>query len=295
MSGGPDDPHLHIVIITGMSGAGRSTALHVLEDLGFFCVDNLPPPLAAPLVQMLGQGEELGRLGFGMDVRTGAFLEGAGDVVDGLDRSGHRVEVLFLDCADEALVRRFSETRRPHPLAAGGDVLDAIQRERERLGPLRARANQVVDTTHRSVHDLRRMLIDYVARDEGRQRMVTRIVSFGFKYGLPVDADLVFDLRYLPNPHFVAHLEPRTGTDPEVARFVLDAPETGELLDDLVPLLQHAMPRYEREGKAYLTIALGCTGGRHRSVAVAEELGRRIGPDREVHVTHRDAARGGVG
>jgi RNase adapter protein RapZ len=282
---------LEIVVVTGMSGAGRSTALHGLEDLGFFCVDNLPPPLAPQLVEMVAQGGELGRIGLGMDVRTGASLEGAGEVLDSLTQGGHRVQVLFLDCADEALVHRFSETRRAHPLASGGDLVQAIQRERERLGPLRARADHVIDTTHRSVHDLRRTLIERVTDGGAARPMITRVVSFGFKYGLPVDADLVFDLRYLPNPHFVDALRPRTGVDREVARFVLDAPETMELLESLVPLLERVLPRYEREGKAYLTIAFGCTGGRHRSVAVAEEVSRRLGTGREVRAAHRDISR----
>lgn len=284
---------LHIIVITGMSGAGRSTALHVLEDLGFFCVDNLPPALAPRLVELLRGGEELQRIGLGMDVRTGAFLEGGAEVLDELEQGGDEVEVIFLDCADEALVRRFSETRRAHPLAKGGDLLAAIRRERERLGPLRARAIQIIDTTGRSVHELRRALVDYVAEGEGRQQMVTRVVSFGFKYGLPVDADLVFDLRYLPNPHFVDELRPLTGRDEAVSRFVLRAPETEELLGDLIPMLKKVLPRYEREGKAYLTIGLGCTGGRHRSVAIAEELGRRLDGGRSIHVVHRDAERGG--
>lgn len=289
---------LHIVVVTGMSGAGRSTAVHVLEDLGFFCVDNLPPPLAPKLVEMLAGGDEIRRVGLGVDVRTGAFLEGTDTVLAELEAGGHEVEVLFLDCADEALVHRFSETRRPHPLAPGGDVLEAIQRERERLGSLRARARQVIDTTRFSVHDLRRVLVDYVARGGGRPRMVTRIVSFGFKYGLPVDADLVFDLRYLPNPHFVAELRPKTGMSTEVSSFVLESAETRELLDDLTPMLTRVLPRYEREGKAYLTISLGCTGGRHRSVAIAEELARRLRmgagsePRGEVLVVHRDLERG---
>lgn len=282
---------LHIVVVTGMSGAGRSTAVHVLEDLRFFCVDNMPPPLAPHLVRMLADGDEIRRVGLGVDVRTGAFLEGAEEVIDDLEASGHEIEVLFLDCADEALVHRFSETRRPHPLAPGGDVLEAIQRERERLGPLRARARQVIDTTRLSVHDLRRTLIDYIARGSSPPRMVTRLVSFGFKYGLPVDADLVFDLRYLPNPHFVPELRPKLGTDPDVARFVLESGDTRDFLGDLVPLLQRVLPRYEREGKAYLTVAVGCTGGRHRSVAVAEELARRLRGEREVNVVHRDAER----
>ncbi len=282
---------LHVVIVTGMSGAGRSTALHVYEDLGFFCVDNLPPSLAPSLVDMLRDGAELSRVALGVDVRTGAFLAGADEIIARLTASGHDVEVVFLDCADDALVHRFSETRRPHPLAPSGDVLEAIQRERERLASLRAKATVVIDTTRLTVHDLRRTLVEHVARGGGRPRMMTRIVSFGFKYGLPVDADLVFDLRYLPNPHFVPELRPLTGSDEPVARFVLDAPETRELLADLEPMLQRLLPRYEREGKTYLTIAVGCTGGRHRSVCVAEELGKRLGAGRDVLVVHRDVGR----
>lgn len=285
---------IHVVVVTGLSGAGRSTAVHVLEDLGFFCVDNLPPALAPHLVGMLGDGREIHRLGLGIDVRTGAFLEGASQMFDALEEAGHDVEVIFLDASDDALVRRFSETRRPHPLAPGGDVLEGIRRERERMASLRARARHVIDTTGMSVHDLRRTLVDYVARGGGAPRMVTRIVSFGFKYGLPVDADLVFDLRYLPNPHFVPELKPHTGLDERVARFVLDAPETRELVGDLVEMLGKVLPRYEREGKSYLTIALGCTGGRHRSVAVAEELARRLRGDREIVVAHRDSERTGT-
>lgn len=274
-----------------MSGAGRSTALNVLEDLGFFCVDNLPPALAVQLVGMLAVEESITRVGLGIDVRTGGFLEGADAAFKELEASGHNVEVLFMDSTDSALVQRYSETRRPHPLAPGGDLLEAIQKERDRLSTLRARARQVIDTTRLSVHELRRMLVASIARGDAGPRMVTRIISFGFKYGIPVDADLVFDLRYLPNPHFVPELKPLTGMDARVARFVLDAPETKELLQDLESMLTRLLPRYEREGKAYLTIAIGCTGGKHRSVAVAEELARCLRPQREVAVAHRDSTR----
>jgi UPF0042 nucleotide-binding protein len=283
---------LHVVLVTGMSGAGRSTALHVLEDLSFFCVDNLPPPLFTGLLELLERGDEIRRVGLGVDVRAGAFLEGVGEVVAQLRERGHEVELIFLDASDEALVRRFSETRRPHALAPGGDLPLAIQRERERLGPLRAQAGHVFDTTHLSVHDLRRALVDYIARGGDSPLMVTRIVSFGFKYGLPVDADLVFDLRFLPNPHFVAELRPKTGLDPEVASYVLDTDDARELMSDIQSLLDNTLPKYEREGKSYLTIAIGCTGGRHRSVAVAEALAAHLrAADREVVVGHRDAGR----
>ncbi|MCS6797878.1 MAG: RNase adapter RapZ [Myxococcota bacterium] len=282
-----------VVVVTGMSGAGRSTALAALEDLRFFCVDNLPPTLAPRVLELLGADPVLQRVAFGVDVRTGGFLEGASAVLDALREAGHDVEILFLDAADEALVRRFSETRRPHPLAPTGDVLEAIARERERLAPLRARATRIIDTTHTSVHALRRMLTEWMSRRDDAPRMVVRVVSFGFKYGLPVDADLVFDVRYLPNPHFEPALRARPGTDPEVARFVLEAAETRALLERIRALLGEAVPNHEREGKAYLTIAVGCTGGRHRSVAVAEELGQWLAERVPTRVVHRDVDRGG--
>lgn len=288
MRNGPD-----IVVVTGLSGAGRSTALRVLEDAGFFCVDNLPPSLAPALIDLVGSEGKLERLGLGIDVRTGAFLSGAEETLSELEASGHRVHVIFLDCADDVLVRRFSETRRPHALSRTGDLQGAIARERERLSGLRARADIVVDTTEFSVHDLRYHLIDYLGRDADRPSMVVRLLSFGFKYGIPVDADLVFDLRFLPNPHFVEELRPKTGKDQEVARYVMDAPATKDLLEHLLPLLDHTLPQYAREGKAYLTVALGCTGGRHRSVAMAEELGKQLGEAHEVVVSHRDVRRAG--
>ena len=280
---------LHIVVVTGMSGAGRTSALRVLEDLGYYCVDNLPPRLAPQLVALLGG--DIARIGLGVDVRTGSFLVGAAQLLDELRAGGHTAEVLFLDCADDMLVRRYSESRRPHPLAPGGDVLEAIGRERERLAPLRARASRVVDTSRLSVHELRRVLVEHLAQRGSAAAMQVRIVSFGFKYGLPVDADLVFDVRYLANPHFVPDLKPLTGRDAPVAEFVLGSSEAQELLADVTQLLDRTLPRYEREGKAYLTIAIGCTGGRHRSVALAEELGKRLGTSRQVSVGHRDIAR----
>ena len=192
---------LHIVVVTGLSGAGRSTALRVLEDAGFFCVDNLPPALVPGLLTLIGRDRNLERVGLGIDVRTGAFLSGVEETLQALENSGHRVEVVFFDCSDDVLVRRFSETRRPHALAPTGDLQAAISNERQRLAGLRDRADVVIDTTGLSVHDLRRRLIEYIGRDSTRASMVVRLVSFGFKYGIPTHADLVFDLRFLPNPH----------------------------------------------------------------------------------------------
>ncbi len=280
-----------VVVVTGLSGAGRTSALRVLEDAGYFCVDNLPPRLAPELLALVGRGGKLEQVGLGIDVRTGAFLNGAEETIAQLEASGHRVQVIFLDCADDVLVRRFSETRRPHALAQTGDLHGAIARERERLAGLRGRADVVIDTTDFNVHELRHELTEYIGRDAERPAMVVRLVSFGFKYGVPVHADLVFDLRFLPNPHFVAALRPKTGVDPEVSAYVLGAPETQEFLRHLRPLLDYLLPQYSREGKAYLTIALGCTGGRHRSVAMAEELARQLGDGQRVLVSHRDVQR----
>jgi UPF0042 nucleotide-binding protein len=280
-----------VVVVTGLSGAGRSTALRVLEDAGFFCVDNLPPALAPDLLDAVTTEGQLDRVGLGIDVRTGAFLSGAEQAISTLEEAGHEVRVIFLDCADDVLVRRFSETRRPHALALDGDLQAAIASERERLSGLRARSDVVIDTTDFTVHDLRRHLIEYVGRRGKRPSMVVRLLSFGFKYGTPVHADIVFDLRFLPNPHFVEALRPKTGLDREVAAYVLESAEAKELNGHLIPLLEYAIPRYAREGKAYLTIALGCTGGRHRSVAMAEELARQLGSAHQVVVTHRDAER----
>jgi UPF0042 nucleotide-binding protein len=279
-----------VVVVTGLSGAGRSTALRVLEDLNFYCVDNLPPKLAPLLLELLESGGEIVDVGLGFDVRSGIFLEGVSEVLDTLSARGIELEVLFLDASDEALVRRFSETRRPHRLAVDGDLLSAIRSERERLAPLRRRATHVIDTTHLSVHDLRRQLVQLVSGKPDGGRLVTRLVSFGFKYGLPQDADLVFDLRFLPNPYFVPELRALSGLETSVAEYVLASPDARELLDDVYTLLAKLLPRYAAEGKSYLTIGIGCTGGRHRSVAMTEALRERLG-DRPVVVAHRDIDR----
>ena len=299
-----------IVVVTGLSGAGKSTALHALEDLGYFCVDNLPTSLVDDTVNVCLKGG-INRIALGIDVRVGSFLEGA---VDALARLGDAkdVSVLFLDASDESLLRRYSETRRPHPLTAQARntplepgyptrgalaVLDGVHLERERLSPLRARANVVIDTTVLSVHDLRRQVITHLGPGKSEQpRMITRLLSFGFKYGTPVDADLLFDVRMLDNPYFVPELKHYPGTEPAVKSYVLKNPDTQELLGHLEALLTFSLPRYEREGKSYLTIGIGCTGGRHRSVAVAIALGERLRDkiDLPIVVVHRDVGRGDV-
>jgi UPF0042 nucleotide-binding protein len=287
-----------IVVVTGMSGAGRTTALHVLEDLGYFCIDNLPTPLLAQAVALCtDKGGHL-RIGVGTDVRVRAFLDEADDEVARLKGRGEPVTVIFLDAEDSVLVRRYSESRRPHPLSSeivDADLLNLIKAERDRLRDLRERADRVIDTSQLNTHEFRRLLVDVFA-GAGAPRMTTRIMSFGFKHGIPIEADLMFDLRFLPNPHFVPTLRPKSGLDPEVAAYVLERPEAREMLDELEHLLLPLLPRYAKEGKVVLTVAIGCTGGRHRSVAIAEALAKRLrerGAPGEVHVSHRDIERGG--
>jgi RNase adapter protein RapZ len=295
------DTKSRVVVVTGLSGAGKTTALHTLEDLGYFCVDNLPTVLAPQAIAACEEGG-MTRVALGMDVRVRAFLASIRKVLDDIANNGSRdVEVVFLDATDETLLRRFSESRRPHPLAMVGAegaiaVLDGVRIERERLASLRARATHVIDTTHLSVHELRRAIIAQLGpASGGAPKMLTRIVSFGFKYGTPVDADVVLDVRFLENPYFVPDLKLLSGKDEEVQRFVLALPEAREFIVKTRDLLKFMIPKYEREGKSYLTIGIGCTGGRHRSVVVAEALAKDLdsGPDEgDVVVSHRDLARG---
>lgn len=296
---GMSPPRAEVVVVTGLSGAGRSTALRALEDLDYFCVDNLPTLLVQRAVESCESGG-IRRLALGIDVRVRSFLDGAGPALTELAASGRGLNIIFLDAANEALIRRFNSTRRPHPLstaAAAGPtgpvaaVLDGIQRERERLAPLRAIATRVLDTTRLSVHELRRRIIAEFGPGVGRgERMRTRVLSFGYKYGVPVDADLILDVRFIDNPYFVEGLRAQSGLDAAVADYVLQKPDAREFLERALALLEFALPKYEAEGKSYLTVAVGCTGGRHRSVAMAErlavELGRRTGM--AIDVAHRD-------
>lgn len=292
----------HLVVVTGMSGAGKSTALHALEDLGFFCVDNMPPPVAGATLVALG-GAGVSRVAFGIDVRVRSFVDAIGELVDSVGDLAQVVDVLFLDAADASLIRRFSSTRRPHPLStirgagAGSEapaLLDGISIEREKLALLRARATHVIDTTGLSVHELRRRVLSHFGPTAGvTPRMRIRVVSFGFKYGAPVDADLVFDVRFLKNPYFEPGLRELTGNDEAVRDYVFAESDTQELLGHLLSLLEFCVPRYEVEGKSYLTVAIGCTGGRHRSVALAHRIASHIQEKTGgvVDLVHRDVKR----
>lgn len=286
-----------VVVVTGLSGAGRSTALRALEDLGFYCVDNLPPSLAPGAVDVCESGG-VTRIGLGIDVRVGSFLDGAGAALKEL-RGRREVFVLFLDASDETLIRRFSETRRPHPIIARSQgemsMLDGLILERKRLAPLRAQATIELDTSRLSVHELRRLVIERVGLEErATPQMATRVVSFGYKYGVPLDADLLFDVRFLDNPYFVPELRPLSGNDPPVRDYVLRNPDAIAFIERVQQLLEFSIPRYAREGKSYLTIGIGCTGGRHRSVALATLLGERLRrvTGLPIAVIHRDLGRG---
>jgi UPF0042 nucleotide-binding protein len=267
-------PAKHIVIITGMSGSGKSTAIRALEDAGFFCIDNLPVLLLPKLTELAGGGQ-IERMALVVDVREGVFLKEAPRVLDEVRRAGHQLEVLFLDSSDDSLIRRFSETRRRHPLAPSGTVADGIAAEREALRDLRELADQVIDSSALNVHDLKRMVQARFSPEPATGPSLS-VMSFGYRHGVPPQADLVLDVRFLPNPYFVPELKGLTGKNPKVAAYVLEREETQQFLEKVVDLCRFLFPRYQKEGKAYLTVALGCTGGKHRSVAIAAELTRRL-------------------
>ena len=280
-----------IVIVSGLSGAGKSHVLHCFEDVGFFCVDNLPPPLIPTFVHLCTQGDGRSqRIGLGIDIRGREFLAQSFATIERLKSQGYRVEILFLEARDEVLVRRFSETRRPHPLARDRPIVEGIAQEREELQELRNRADLIIDTSGYTVHELKAFIAQrYLDRAQG---MAVTLISFGYKYGPPYQADLLFDVRFLKNPNFVEPLRPLSGEDPRVASYVLGQPETEEFVGRLEGLIDFLLPLYEAEGRTYLTIGVGCTGGRHRSVVVIERL-RAYFEKRGVQPTvrHRDLDR----
>jgi UPF0042 nucleotide-binding protein len=279
-----------LVILTGVSGSGKTTALRALEDAGFYCVDNLPAVLLEKLLDLSGHtAGEVSRIAAVVDARDTRYLGEAPRIIGELRAKGVDLTVLFLDCLDDAVVRRYSETRRRHPLAGeGGTVLDGIAAERRALEGLRGLADEVVDSTALNVHDLKRLVARRFSAGEGARLGVT-VISFGFRYGIPSHADLVLDVRFLPNPYFVPALRPHVGTDPAVRDYVLGQPDAQAFLDRLVDFGAFLLPRYRAEGKSYLTIAIGCTGGKHRSVAIAGELARRLeASGQAVRLWHRD-------
>ena len=283
---------LDVTIVTGMSGAGRSEAAHVLEDLGYFVIDNLPPMLIGKVAELARGQETPSRYALVVDVRSGDFLADLTAALDELQRIGVTERILFLDAADDVLVRRYEASRRRHPLSDSDRVSDGIARERVLLESLKGEADLIVDTSQLNVHQLRDRLRELFPVEPSGTALQVNVVSFGYKHGLPLDVDIVLDCRFLPNPHWVEALRPLTGEDEKVVEYVLDQPGTGEFLEELDRLFDLLLPGYEQEGKAYLSIGVGCTGGRHRSVVIADQLATRLeraGYPASVH--HRDVGR----
>lgn len=268
---------LRLVIISGLSGSGKTHAIKCFEDLGFFCVDNLPPALLPKFVELcLQRGRDVQNVALGIDIRERSFFSDFVRNLENLKSAGYAVELLFFEARDEILVRRFSESRRPHPLLPQSPVLEGVQLERERLKELRRRADQILDTSDLTVHELKELLSHHYVEQVQGSRLTISLLTFGFKFGVPYDIDLLFDVRFLRNPNFVAGLKPLTGEDPRIQAYVMDDSHTKPLLDHLDALFRFLIPQFERERRSYLTIAIGCTGGRHRSVAVALSLKQRL-------------------
>lgn len=278
-----------IVVITGLSGSGKSTAIKALEDVGFYCVDNLPVTLLPKFVELCEESAETNKIGLGVDVRGGEFLKSFPSVLVQLREEGHDLSVIYLESENEILVKRFSETRRLHPLAPVGRVIDGIMNERQFLAPLKDEASKIVDTSACNVHQLKRIISDHVADLVVPETMVLNMVSFGFKFGILYEADIIMDVRFLPNPNFIESMKDLTGEEKVVSDYVLLSEEGKGFMERFVSLLNYLIPQYSKEGKKYLTIGIGCTGGRHRSVAIIEQLGLdfREG-DYVLKITHRD-------
>jgi UPF0042 nucleotide-binding protein len=284
---------LELVVVTGLSGAGRSTAAKCLEDLGWFVVDNLPPSLLGTMVDLGTRSQgAVNRIAVVADVRSRAFSSDLRTALDELETRSVHARVLFLEASDEALVRRFESVRRPHPMQGDGRLVDGIEKERALLRDLRGEADLVLDTSLLNVHELRSKVVAAFGENSGDQALQLTVMSFGYKYGLPVDADLVVDCRFLPNPHWIPELRAQTGKDPEVRDYVLSQDGAGEFLDQYDALVRLLSAGYLREGKRYVLLAVGCTGGKHRSVVMSEQLGARLGGgNTDVQVQHRDLGR----
>jgi UPF0042 nucleotide-binding protein len=286
----PNAVPLQLMMVTGTSGSGKTQALKCLEDLGFFCVDNLPPALFQKFTELCTQPEkDVKKVALGIDIRERVFFDDLLSNLESLQAHGSHVELLFLEAQDEILVRRFSESRRPHPLLPQRPVIEGIQLERERLQGLRSRAHRVLDTSTFSVHDLKAWMIKHYREPNEDQALKINLLSFGYKLGVPVDVDMVFDVRFLRNPHFVPELQPLTGEQREIQHFVLENKEGKDFIGHLRELFTFLLPLFEREHRSYLTIAFGCTGGRHRSVSVAlymKDILKTLGHD--VTLRHRE-------
>ena len=277
---------LSIIILTGLSGSGKTIALNAFEDSGFFCVDNLPSSLIQTFVNLCTKTPTISKIAIGVDIRERKFLTNFSDTISAL-RKKKNIQIIFLEATDEVLIRRFKETRRPHPLGYK-DLKKALRREIKLLSRIREEAATIIDTSSLTPHQLRKLIIEFYLK-KGPKEMTVNLVSFGYKYGIPLESDLLFDVRFLPNPYFIEKLKPLPGTSEKVKKFVLSQRDTGEFFDKLYPLLNHIIPLYKKEGKSYLTIGIGCTGGRHRSPAIVQEIGETLKKQKlEITVTHRD-------
>jgi UPF0042 nucleotide-binding protein len=286
-----DKPAKQLVIVTGISGAGKASALKAFEDLGFHCVDNLPLELLPHFAGLVSASTDVERAAIVVDVREGSTLDRLPEILKGV-RKQLQTRVVFLDAQDAVLVRRYSETRRPHPLGRTETVSRSIVEERQLLDPIRNVADTLIDTSNFNVHELRADILARFGHQEETKRLLVSCLSFGFKNGVPLDADMVFDVRFLPNPHFVPEFRKKTGLDPRVAAYVRGFPQTKEFLDRVTKLMLYLLPHYVDEGKSYLTVAFGCTGGQHRSVMMAEEIGKRLAKaGYQVKALHRDIVR----
>jgi len=282
--------NLRVVIITGLSGSGKSTALRALEDIGFFCVDNLPVVLLPKFLAITVQSSpEIKRVALVMDLREKGFLEKYQRIFSLIKEKGYKIEILFLDSTDDSLLHRFSETRRSHPLSEKGSVMDGIKLEREKLCSLKEMADHVIDTTSTNVHQLKDIVQRSFLPSAGSKKVIVNVISFGYRYGLPADADIVFDVRFLPNPYFVKELKEFDGQSDAVRKFVLNDEKSKTFLLKFFDLMTFSIPLYDKEGKVRLNIALGCTGGKHRSVVIANQLAAYFSEKKYiVNVTHRD-------
>ncbi len=278
-----------LVIITGMSGAGKTVAVQSFEDLGFYCVDNLPPTLLPKFLELMKDStNNITKVALVMDLRGREFFDTLFEALDILgEEDWIKEHILFLDAKDTSLVSRYKETRRSHPLAVGGLPLTGIKQEREILDELRGRAQRIIDTTDLKPRELRDKILKIYSEDD-QEIFSVNMVSFGFKYGIPIDADLVFDVRFLPNPHYVGHLQPLTGLNQEVSSYVFKWSDTQKFIDKVMDLLEFMLPQYKKEGKSQLVIAIGCTGGQHRSVALAEHFAKELSTNYITHISHRD-------
>ncbi|HEY7099846.1 MAG TPA: RNase adapter RapZ [Terriglobales bacterium] len=288
-TGSPKSTAREFVVITGMSGSGKGSVLKAFEDLGYYSVDNLPVGLIPQFAELVAQSAEITRTALVVDVREGSQLESLPAIIKSVKRT-LPTKMIFLEASDAVILRRYSETRRPHPLGMNNSVKASLRAEREHLRSIRAAADLVIDTSQFNVHELRSYITQRFRKKRSGQTILLSCVSFGFKYGVPEDADLVFDVRFLPNPHFISEFRPLTGKDPKVARYIKQFPQTQEFIGRISSLLVYLLPHYIREGKSYLTIAFGCTGGQHRSVMIAEDVAKRLKKaGYRVKVVHRDS------